>query len=386
MPPVPLFRTACRLLACWLAAGTLALAGGTARADAPTPIVPTHLAIPSIGVDAPLDQVGLTPDKAVESPQQWFVPAWYKLGYKPGDFGNAAIIGHLDSTTGPAVFWNVRYLRAGATVLVDDGTTTLTFLVQSVETCPSDQCDMQRVYGPSDAPRLNLITCAGDWNPDTHRYSDRLVVYTVLQGFQGAAANSRYFGQTGGYVVANDTQARFLSEFYRLGGVDALGYPVSRRFMLDGFVVQAFQKAILQWHPDTGQATFVNVLDRLHDAGQDGWLQSRRMTPPPADTSADSGLAWSDVVARHEAYLSANATLQAAYFNVDDPVARYGLPVSPVTDEGAALVVRCQRAVLQLWKQDEPWAAAGQVTVANGGDLAKEAGLIPASAAAPQPQ
>jgi hypothetical protein len=183
--------------------------------------------------------------------------------------------------------------------------------------------------------------------------------------------------------VSDDAQARFLTEFNRLGGVAALGYPVSRRFMLDGFVVQAFQKAILQWHPDTGQATFLNVLDRLHDARDDGWLRDQRMTPPPDDTSADTGLSWDQVVARHQAVLQANSALQAAYFAVDDPVGRYGLPVSGVVDEGPALVVRCQRAVLQLWKTDEPWAAAGQVTVANGGDLAKEAGLIPAAAAQP---
>ncbi len=369
----------------WLAAAWPARADA---ASAPTPIIPTHLSIPSIGVDAPVEQVGLTADRAVENPTQWMDAAWYKLGYQPGAPGNAAIIGHLDSTTGPAVFWNVSHLQAGAKVIVDDGSSSLTFLVQEVDTYPADQSPMVKVYGPANIPRLNLVTCAGDWNPQSHSYSDRLVVYAVLQGYQNAAqtaaATSQYFTQTGGYTVADDAQASFLTEFNRLGGVAELGYPVSRRFSLDGFVVQAFQKAILQWRPDTGQATFVNVLDRLHDAGDDDWLAGHQMTPPPADSSADTGLAWSDVVARHQAFLAANSALQAAYFAADDPVARYGLPISPVTDEGAALVIRCQRAVLQLWKQDEPWASAGQVTVANGGDLAKQAGLIPASAAATQ--
>jgi hypothetical protein len=287
------------------------------------------------------------------------------------------------------VFWHISQLQPGDKVVVDDGSTSLTFLVQELDTYPADQSPMVKVYGPSSVPRLNLVTCAGDWNPQTHSYSDRLVVYTVLQGYQDAAQTvgaptSQYFAQTGGYVVADDAQASFLTEFGRLGGVAALGYPVSQRFVLDGFVVQAFQKAILQWHPDTGQATFLNVLDRLHDAGDDDWLASQQMTPPPADNAADTGLAWADVVARHEALLASNPTLQSAYFAADDPLARYGLPVSPVTDEGAALVVRCQRAVLQLWTQDEPWASAGQVTVANGGDLAKQAGLIPDSAATTQ--
>jgi hypothetical protein len=49
---------------------------------------------------------------------------------------------------------------------------------------------------------------------------------------------------------------------------------------------------------------------------------------------------------------------------------------------GNHYAVRLQRAVIQEWKQDVPWAKAGQATVANGGDIAKEAGLFPAPALA----
>jgi hypothetical protein len=38
---------------------------------------------------------------------------------------------------------------------------------------------------------------------------------------------------------------------------------------------------------------------------------------------------------------------------------------------------------LQQWKVDVPWARAGQVVVANGGDLGKELGLWPEWAATP---
>ena len=51
---------------------------------------------------------------------------------------------------------------------------------------------------------------------------------------------------------------------------------------------------------------------------------------------------------------------------------------------GSAFVVRCQRAVFQRWKQDVPWAKAGQVTIANGGDMAKEAAILPEEALAPE--
>ena len=52
---------------------------------------------------------------------------------------------------------------------------------------------------------------------------------------------------------------------------------------------------------------------------------------------------------------------------------------------GNVMVLRAQRGVLQKWLVDTPWASAGQVTVANSGDLAKEAGLLPADALVPQP-
>src|SRR5262249_20901821 len=144
-----------------------------------------------------------------------------------------------------------------------------------------------------------------------------------------------------------------------------------------------FQKAILQWRPEVGQAYFVNVLDRLGAAGKDDWLLSARMTPRPLDPSPDTGLAWSQVVARHQAVVDRDAAITAAYFAVDDRVSRYGLPMS-AEDMGPAFVVRAQRAVLQRWKTDQPWAKAGQVTVANGGDLAKEAGILPDEALQPE--
>jgi hypothetical protein len=60
-----------------------------------------------------------------------------------------------------------------------------------------------------------------------------------------------------------------------------------------------------------------------------------------------------------------------------------GLPTSEVQDMGNHYALRAQRVVFQEWKQDVPWARAGQVTVALGGDIAKEVGLVPPVAAQP---
>ena len=50
---------------------------------------------------------------------------------------------------------------------------------------------------------------------------------------------------------------------------------------------------------------------------------------------------------------------------------------------GNSFVVRAQRAVFQYWKEDVPWAKKGEVTLANSGDLAKEAGVFPVEAVTP---
>ena len=201
--------------------------------------------------------------------------------------------------------------------------------------------------------------------------------YDVPHGHFFKEANGRGGAGITGYLATDDHRMPLWSDFGALGGVAALGYPIADRFTLGGFVVQAFQKAVLQWHADEGRFYFLNVLDLLHDQGDDAWLQSSRQIPPPADNSADAGLPWDAVMARHLALLDGSPTLRNFYLGTPDWLDRYGLPVSAVTDEGDVLVVRCQRAALQLWKVNVAWARAGQVTVANGGDLLKERGWIP---------
>src|SRR5947199_5226237 len=117
-------------------------------------------------------------------------------------------------------------------------------------------------------PLAGAQTSGGDQDiPNGH-------FYTQANG----GAGSQY-----GFRVTDEGGIGFWSEFQRLGGVNALGYPASKRFQLDGFVVQATQKVILQWRPEVGQAYFVNVFDKLHDSGKDSALQSQFNIPAQLD-------------------------------------------------------------------------------------------------------
>ncbi|MFI5268783.1 MAG: hypothetical protein ACHQ7M_15520, partial [Chloroflexota bacterium] len=209
--------------------------------------------------------------------------------------------------------------------------------------------------------------------------------YNLPNGHFSTQTNGGASDGSLGYSVTDEAGIPMWSEFQRLGGVAALGYPVSRRFQMGAFVVQAFQKNILQWQPDRQKALPANVMDLLHDAGKDDVLQASRQIPPPAGGS-DAGQSWDQVRQVHLKLLDfPNTAFKTAYKSVSDPLTAFGLPTSAISDEGASYTLRLQRTAMQLWKSDQPWAKANTVTLVNAGDLAKENGLVPSDAAQPEP-
>lgn len=191
--------------------------------------------------------------------------------------------------------------------------------------------------------------------------------------------NGHHFTQAGDYSVVDNGEARFWSEFQRHGGVARLGYPISGRFVYKGFTTQVFQKVALQWRADEGRALFVNVFDELSQSGKDDWLLTVRSTPKPIQLD-ERGKGWNEVVAGRLALLESNPAISDAYYSVANPIESYGLPTSRVEDLGPLYAIRAQRVVLQQWKVNTAWCKAGEVVVANGGDVAKEAGIWPLEA------
>jgi hypothetical protein len=64
-----------------------------------------------------------------------------------------------------------------------------------------------------------------------------------------------------GFAVVDGHGADVWTAFQAAGGVDSLGYPVSRRFEWDGRVAQGFSKGILRWDPTTSTAQTLKVAD-----------------------------------------------------------------------------------------------------------------------------
>jgi sortase (surface protein transpeptidase) len=169
--------------------------GTPSALNAATPtIIPVHMAdaaanplrliIPTIGVNAIVEQLGIQANGDLATPTQrpWEDVGWYKLGPHPGERGSAVIDGHLDRPGGyPAVFWRLSDMRVGDEVLVVNGAgKTLHFRVTYIAYYPPLQAPLQYIFGNDGGIYLNLITCAGDWIPSERQTTLRLVVYTSL--------------------------------------------------------------------------------------------------------------------------------------------------------------------------------------------------------------
>ncbi len=143
---------------------------------------PKELTIPALNVQTQIEYVGKDKNGAMEVPKNTNNVAWYMLGPLPGGQGNAVIAGHLDTQTGPAIFAHLSDLAPGDEVTVtDEKGVQKTFVVEKTAVYDEDQFPINDVFGPSEKPRLNLITCTGSFNKAIKEYNKRYVVYTVLK-------------------------------------------------------------------------------------------------------------------------------------------------------------------------------------------------------------
>jgi len=145
------------------------------------PARPVLLSIPAIGVRAPVIRLGLDRDRSLKVPKDFGETGWWAGGPRPGERGPAVIAGHVDSYTGPAVFFGLRDLHPGDSIIVlrRDGTRAR-FAVQRSQEYPKDRFPTARVYGRTARPTLRLITCGGEFDRSSGHYLDNTVVYASL--------------------------------------------------------------------------------------------------------------------------------------------------------------------------------------------------------------
>jgi len=233
-------------------------------------------------------------------------------------------------------------------------------------------------------PVVGSLRELGSLTPLSQPTVSRSVDYDIAQGHFFTQTSGRpSLRDASGYSVA-DADGMLFWDTWKWWGLDSLGYPLSARFNWKGFPTQVFQKAVLQWRPDVGIVP-VNLLDELHDQGLDDALRTRELVPQPMDAASEDAESWEQLTRRRLALLEANEAIQDRYHSALDPLLLFGLPTSSVEDVGDAFAIRTQRAVLFQWKVDVVWAVAGEVTVANAGEIAKALNIFPVSALVPEP-
>jgi len=229
---------------------------------------------------------------------------------------------------------------------------------------------------------LSVATEQREDSPTTFSTLD----WAVLDGHFFTQTNGLPIGTSArGFAVTNQGGALFWQKFQELGGVEALGYPVSRRFVWRGRPTQVFQRGVMQWDQTSKQVLLLNTLDVLSDAGKDEWLRRRHATPVPLPVDFDKGKQWPRIVNDRLALLKANPAIDSYFRQAPDPVSLYGLPTSKPEDFGDHITVRFQRAVIREWKVDWMGFKAGELTVESIGEWAIEAGLFPSETLMPEP-
>jgi hypothetical protein len=152
----------------------------SAVAQAPKPV---WLTIPAIGVKAPIVTLGLNRNGTLQVPSTTTVVGWYTNSPRPGATGSAVIAGHVDSRSGPGVFFWLRTMRPGERIYVRraDGTLAV-FTVTAVRTYAKARFPTATVYGPVPDAELRLITCGGTFDYARGSYLSNVVVYARLSG------------------------------------------------------------------------------------------------------------------------------------------------------------------------------------------------------------
>ena len=149
------------------------------KADTNSKPSPVGLTIPAIKVASSVTRLGLNKDKTVEVPKDPDDAGWYSKGPVPGQNGSSVILGHVDSKTGPAVFYRLKNLDPGdqiAVKLSDD--TVAHYQVARVASYANKDFPAMKVYaGSHDRPALNLVTCGGKYDRAAGGYQSNVVVY-----------------------------------------------------------------------------------------------------------------------------------------------------------------------------------------------------------------
>lgn len=167
-------------------------------------------------------------------------------------------------------------------------------------------------------------------------------------------------------------------DFVKERDLEALGYPISQRWVDGPFTLQAFQKVILQWDPSEGRMNYYNTLDVLANRYPEVELP---FVPAHQVLDEDRGADFRTVTRNHLALLDHNAAIKRRFLAEADWLNLYGLPIRYEEREvdgnpQGVQLLRTQRTVFVIWNVPAPGTTIGRVQLQNLPDQVKKLGDV----------
>ena len=143
---------------------------------------PVRLYIPSISIDAKVEEVGVAKNGTMATPRTFQTVGWYKYGPVPGEIGSAVLDGHSDNGLGlKGVFKRLEELEDGHDIYIyDKEGRQIHFRVISVDTYEYTEVPTDQIFNESERALLRLITCDGRWVREYKTYDTRIIVTAEL--------------------------------------------------------------------------------------------------------------------------------------------------------------------------------------------------------------
>ena len=154
---------------------------------APEPVAaPLRLVVESLGVDAPVVEMGLDDQGIPYVPLNGQDVAWYNFSSPPGAGSNAVFAGHINWGGAAGVFGDLGALQPGETVrlMSGDGSEYVYEVFANFPVDPDDPASL-KVMAPTPTDTVTLISCGGTWIPDANEqfggsYTNRIIVQARL--------------------------------------------------------------------------------------------------------------------------------------------------------------------------------------------------------------
>jgi hypothetical protein len=145
-------------------------------------VPPVRLRIPAeSAMITPLQRLDRGPDGTVEAPADSAVIGWFAVGPRPDPAGPAVVLGHVDSASGPGVFYPRAGLKPGAGLAVQRaGGSSGGFRVTGAQHVPKTGFPTQQMYGAALEPPLRAGTCDVRFDRARGSYDDNVSLNAEL--------------------------------------------------------------------------------------------------------------------------------------------------------------------------------------------------------------